>query len=370
MTTERAAMSARFGLALLLAAMAASSSGCAALGANVNPARLERLGRSPHFRDGEFVNVVPTEVIKASTWEVLKGWVAGSEDRVPEKPLPVASDTAAVLAHPPSSALRVTWLGHSTVLVELEGKRVLTDPFFSERASPAPIAGPARFFPSPVSMDELPPLDVVVISHDHFDHLDYETIRKLATKDVTFVVPLGVGNHLEKWGVAPARIRELDWWDQVVAAGLTFVATPSRHFSGRSLARNVTLWASFVIRGQEHRVFFGGDGGLFDGFAEIGRREGPFDLTLLEIGASDPMWGDIHLGPVNALAAHAMLGGRLLLPIHWATFNLGRHAWYQPGEVLAKEATSSGAQVSFPAPGQSFEPLLAVPSERWWEKAR
>ncbi|MBI5542379.1 MAG: MBL fold metallo-hydrolase [Deltaproteobacteria bacterium] len=336
----------------------------------MHAARLEHYRRSPNFKDGQFVNPLATEVTKASTGDVLAAWFRSDAETVPHKPLPVATDTAAVLARPPASAIRVTWIGHSTVLLELEGRRILTDPIFADRASPTALLGPKRFSPPAVALEQLPPLDAVVISHDHFDHLDWSTIRELAKGSVPFVVPLGVAAHLEKWGVAPERIRELDWWEQTSVAGLTFVAVPARHFSGRTLERNTTLWAAWVIKGRVHRAFFGGDGGLFDGFAEIGRREGPFDLTLLEIGASNPLWGDIHLGPTNALRAHAMLRGRLLLPIHWATFDLGLHAWYLPGEVLAREAEQAGVRVAFPAPGEPFEPLLMVPTAHWWEQAR
>jgi L-ascorbate metabolism protein UlaG (beta-lactamase superfamily) len=271
---------------------------------------------------------------------------------------------------PPPSGLRVTWLGHSTTLIEIEGRRFLTDPVFGKRASPSTLAGPARFFAPPLPLERLPEVDAVLISHDHYDHLDYRTLLALAKTRARFVVPLGVGAHLERWGVIRDRIDELDWWERVRIAGVELVAAPTRHFSGRGVAdRNSTLWTSWALLGSERRVYFGGDSGPGKGFAEIGERLGPFDLTMLEIGASDPMWPLIHLGPAAALEAHQALRGRVLLPIHWATFNLALHAWFEPGEELAAGAAKAGARVAFPRPGESFEPTGAIPEAKWWSPA-
>ena len=218
-------------------------------------------------------------------------------------------------------------------------------------------------------MTALPPLDAVLISHDHYDHLDYPTIRVLAKRDVPFVAPLGVGAHLEWWGIAPERITELDWWEttEVRGGGPLITATPAQHFSGRTPAtRNHTLWASYVIEGPEQRVFFGGDSGMMPGFASIGERFRPFDLVCLEIGAYHPAWGDIHLGPANALAALDALGGGPLLPIHWATFDLATHRWDQPVEVLMEAGRESGAELLTPPLGEPTEPRLEEGPRLWW----
>ena len=237
--------------------------------------------------------------------------------------------------------MRATWLGHSTVLIEIDGWRVLTDPVWGPRASPSRFLGPKRFQPVPVALRELPPLDAVIVSHDHYDHLDYTTMRLMRKASVPIITSLGVGAHLEAFGIAPERIVELDWWEshRVPGTDLTLTAGPSQHFSGRGLKDgNKTLWSSFVIQSQRHRVFFSGDTGPTPQHAEIRERLGPFDLVMLEVGAWHPAWGNIHLGPANALAAHTLLGGGPLLPVHWGTFNLALHPWDEPAETLLELA--------------------------------
>ena len=267
----------------------------------------------------------------------------GGERRVPRGPLQSMSPLE-TWGKRTDTGLRATWLGHSTVLIEIDGLRVLTDPVWGPRASPSRFAGPKRFQPVPVPLRALPPVDVVIVSHDHYDHLDYPTIRELAKRDVPFVTSLGVGAHLEAWGVRPERIVELDWWEshRLPNAGLTVTAAPSQHFSGRGMKdRNSTLWSSMVIRTERHAVFFGGDGGLTNEYQVVRERLGPFDLVMLEVGAFHPAWGDIHLGPANALKALAMLGGGAFLPVHWGTFCLAMHAWDQPAEELLELAPKS-----------------------------
>jgi L-ascorbate metabolism protein UlaG (beta-lactamase superfamily) len=221
----------------------------------------------------------------------------------------------------------------------------------------------------PVPLRALPPVDVVVISHDHYDHLDYPTIRELARQDVPFVTSLGVGAHLEAWGVAPARITELDWWEShtLPNADLTVTAAPSQHFSGRGLKdRNATLWSSLVIRSRRHAVFFSGDTGLTTEYATIRERLGPFDLVMLEVGAFHPSWGHIHLGPENALEALDLLGGGAFLPVHWGTFSLAMHAWDQPAETLLALAPKRGVQLVMPRLGEPVEPAHAERATPWW----
>jgi L-ascorbate metabolism protein UlaG (beta-lactamase superfamily) len=266
--------------------------------------------------------------------------------------------------------LRVTWLGHSTLLIEIDGVRILTDPVWGPRASPSALLGPKRFQPVPVTLREMPPVDVVVVSHDHYDHLDYPTIRALAKTNVPFVTSLGVGAHLEYWGVQAERITELDWWEshRVPETDAVLTAAPSQHFSGRGLKdRNATLWSSFAIRSPGHSVFFSGDTGLTTEYRSIRDRLGPFDLVMLEIGAFYPAWGDIHLGPENALAAHAMLGG-VFMPVHWGTFALAMHAWDQPAERLLELAAQSGARLLMPLLGQPVEPAHAELVKPWWRE--
>ena len=328
--------------------------------------RLERIAASPRWDGERFRNTraTPRGNVPMPT---LKDFLCGGERRVPQRPLPTANPLQ-VWPRVPQSGLRATWLGHSTVLLEIGGWRVLTDPVWGPRASPSPFIGPRRFQPVPVSMSELPKLDVVLVSHDHYDHLDFTTMRLLRRVNVPIVTSLGVGAHLEAFGIAAERIVELDWWEthRVPGTDLTLSATPSQHFSGRGLKDgNRTLWSSWVIGTQRHRVFFSGDTGLTPEYAETRTRFGPFDLVMLEIGAFHPAWGNIHLGPENALAAHALLGGGPLLPIHWGTFNLALHPWDEPAETLLRLAPAS-TPLLLPRLGQPIEPTHEIPHEAWW----
>jgi L-ascorbate metabolism protein UlaG (beta-lactamase superfamily) len=298
----------------------------------------------------------------------LKDFLCGGERRVPQSPLPSLSPLEP-WRRAPQSGLRATWLGHSTVMLEIDGWRVLTDPVWGPRASPSRFIGPKRFQPVPVAMSELPRLDVVLLSHDHYDHLDFTTMRLLRRVNVPIVTSLGVGMHLEAFGIAAERIVELDWWEthRVPGTDLTLTATPSQHFSGRGLKDgNKTLWSSWVLATQRHRVFFSGDTGLTPEYAQIHARFGAFDLVMLEIGAFHPAWSGIHLGPENALAAHTLLGGGPLLPIHWGTFNLALHPWDEPVETLLRLAPKSDARLLLPKLGEPIEPVHELPLETWW----
>ena len=257
------------------------------------------------------------------------------------------------------------------MLIEIDGKRILTDPVWSERASFSSFIGPKRFFAPPLRLDELPPLDAVLLSHDHYDHLDKETIKFFKDKTVPFYCSQGVCIHLEKWGIKKNFITELDWGDSVmINSDIVLTATPSRHFSGRGvIGRNETLWSSFVIKGPEHNIFFGADSGWFPGFADIGDTYGPFDLTMLEIGAYGKYWADIHMGPDNATNANIALKGKIMMPIHWGTFNLAPHAWYEPIEQLLGYAKEKDITLFVPEPGKPTEVKPDFISG-WWEKYR
>ena len=346
------------------------------LGAAPEGERLARIRRSPNYRDGAFRNQDTTRMaVDGSTWQTLRQWLGGHEQRVPPAPLPVVTLSRADFERPPASGLRATWLGHSTVLVEIDGARVLFDPVWGRRASPSSLIGPRRFHAPPLPLDQLPPLDAVVASHDHYDHLDRDVVRALvrseAQSKARFVVPLGVGAHLERWGVAPERITELDWSEATTVGPLTLTATPARHFSGRGLSdRNHTLWASWSVAGPRHRVFHSGDTGPFSGFGAIGTEHGPFDLTLVKIGAYGETWPDIHLTPEQAVDANAKLRGALLLPIHWGTFNLAFHAWDEPAERVVAAAGAAGAPIVMPRPGESIEPAQAPAVRLWWREGR
>ena len=333
--------------------------------------RLERMRDSPLWDGTGFRNrhpVLPGLRDTAAPRPTLGEFLCGGPRRVPGGPLP-ALDPRDAWRTPPDTGLRATWLGHSTVLVEIGGLRVLTDPVWGPRASPSRLVGPRRFQPVPVALKSMPTIDLVVISHDHYDHLDSPTIRALARSEVPFVTTLGVGAHLEAWGIAPQRITELDWWQSHRLPGteLSITAAPSQHFSGRGLKdRNATLWSAMVLRSPRHAVFFSGDTGLTTEYADIARRLGPFDLVMLEVGAFHPSWGDIHLGPANALKALELLGGGAFLPVHWGTFSLALHDWDDPAETLLRLAPGSGARLLMPRLGEAVEPARAEAVTPWW----
>ena len=352
------------GLVLLLFAVGLADA-WAALGSRPSGARLERATRSPQYRDGMFVDTIPR--VEPDFWAVLMRWLRGTEHSAPSRAVPIVARSARDFGPASANGLRITWFGHSTLLVEMDGQRLLLDPVWGRRCSPSRFMGPERFHPPPLPLASLPAVDAVLISHDHYDHLDYPTIVELsARKNVQFVVPLGVGAHLEYWGIDASRIRELDWWQETMLGSLKLVATPARHFSGRGLGKDVTLWSGWAAIGPKHRVYYSGDTAMFEGFAQIGERFGPFDATMIEVGAYDAMWADVHLGPEQAVAAHREVRGGVLIPVHWGTFDLALHSWTEPAERVLRAARTAGVTVAIPRPGQSVDALAVPAVERWW----
>ncbi|MEM1349841.1 MAG: MBL fold metallo-hydrolase, partial [Myxococcota bacterium] len=325
--------------------------------------RLARMEASPNSKDGVFVN---KQNMYNDVWGALTSASSMSEYAEATGPLPVYPDTAKELATPPNGT-RITWLGHSTVLMELAGKRVLSDPIFGPSPSPIEAFGPARWYAPPLALHELRDVDIVLISHDHYDHLDYPTIAAMRDWEVKFVTPLGIGAHLEYWGVAPERIVELDWWEEYELGDLRIAATPARHASGRQAFDQMrTQWAGYALIGPKHRIMFSGDTGLFDDMANIGERYGPFDLVMIEVGAYHETWPDWHIGPEQAMVAHEMMRGKLFMPIHIGLFNLALHGWTEPMERLWVAATKRGVDFTVPRPGQPFLIGDAPKPERWW----
>jgi len=341
----------------------------ASLGGRVRGARLERARRSPQFAGGKFRNRETSRMITGSYRQMLRRQFFGKEQRSPVRPVPVVKRTRQDYMTQPATGLRATWIGWASVLVEIDGRIVLTDPVWSERCSPSTLIGPKRFHAPPIALEELPSIDVVVISHDHYDHLDMPAVRTLAARGTHFAVPLGVGAHLERWGVPADQIHELDWNETLELHGLSITATPARHYSGRNPRHNSeTLWASWVVKGPRHRFFFSGDSGYSEQFKAIGSAYGPFDLTLIKIGASDPTWSEIHMTPEEAVQTNADVGGRVMLPVHWATFNLAFHAWRDPADRAVAAAKKAGVTLVVPKPGAFVEPGAGVAAvDVWWD---
>jgi L-ascorbate metabolism protein UlaG (beta-lactamase superfamily) len=322
---------------------------------------------SPQFADGKFHNAKPVHRAGfMDTMRIMWNFAFHKPDNtVPAAPIPVQALTNAQLkAAPDNSLFR---LGHSTLLMKIHNEFFLTDPVFSERASPVQWAGPKRFHETPISIDELPPIKAVILSHDHYDHLDHAAILKLAAKTEHFITPLGVGDTLIAWGVGAAKVQQLDWWESTVVRGVKLVATPAQHFSGRGLTDgNKTLWASWVIEHQDLRVFFSGDTGYFDGFKAIGDKYGPFDLTMVETGAYDKQWPDVHMQPEQTLQAHIDLRGKMLMPVHNGTFDLGMHAWHEPFDRIMVLAQGKNIPLATPQMGEMLSMKQPHEGQRWW----
>ena len=317
-------------------------------------------------RDSRFRGKAPTpsfSELAAATWEFL----FTRNNRTPDVSLPRERVDLAHFQSSGDNQLNVTWLGHSSLMLNIDGFKILMDPVFQKRVS---ILGPTRFNGEvPVDLERLPVLDAIIISHDHYDHLNKYSLRQLQSKTRQFIVPLRVGDRLADWGIPREKIVELDWWEEMYLDGkLRIAATPAQHFSGRGLTdRNKTLWASWVVTGPHHNIFFSGDSGYFEGFKQIGRKYGPFDMTFLECGAYNEAWHPVHMFPEETVQAHLDLGGGLLHPIHWATFNLSLHAWYEPMERLAAAAEKAGIQAVTPIVGTTTVFGRPVTTSKWWQ---
>lgn len=360
--------SALFGMSLLLPFVGGCKGGEDARREELS--RDARLVKSAQWREGRFHNPQP---LWMNNFKALLSMFSGSEHAAPKDAVAVATGVRESLLDAPEGGLRATWLGHSSVLLELAGSRLLIDPVWGERSSPVSFAGPKRWYAPPLAMKDVPSLDAVLISHDHYDHLDRGSIEALKERTQRFIVPLGVGALLEKWGVSADKITELDWWESTRLGRIQIHATPARHASGRDLFlrdKDRRLWCGYALVAEDARVYYSGDSGMQDAFAEIGRRLGPFDLTMIEVGEYAQEWPDWHAGPEQAVEAHRLVRGRVMLPVHWGLFELSNHGWTEPIERTLAAAGKHSVLVATPRPGQPVTPLAAkaLPREPWWPK--
>jgi L-ascorbate metabolism protein UlaG (beta-lactamase superfamily) len=333
-------------------------------------ARLSKIEDSPQYKDGKFnamgnaLNMSFTDYV-STTWDFL----FTRNHRTPDTELPVKQVDLSHFNNRARDQLNATWLGHSSLMINIDGYKILIDPVFEKRVS---VFGPTRFNGDlPLDIRQIPNIDAVIISHDHYDHLNKYSVQRLIDKSDKFIVPLAVGARLIDWGVPPGKIVELDWWQEYqLDQKLMVAATPAQHFSGRGITdRNKTLWASWVIKTPAHNLFFSGDSGYFGGFKQIGDRYGPFDMTFMECGAYGESWPKVHMFPEQTVQAHVDLKGIVLHPIHWATFNLALHPWYEPMVRLTAAAGFKNVKIATPLVGQTTVYSRRIPAARWWEPA-
>jgi len=360
-------------LAVLLVAGVAFANLSPELGGKPTKAQRAAYVKTGRYVDGEFKNLVPTAMMTGegsmfgTLWRFL---FAKTPDAAPPGPLPTQPLDSLSITRKTTDMVRVTWFGHSASLVEIAGQNILLDPMLSVKMGPLSWVTPKRYNPSvAITAEQLPPIAAVLVSHDHYDHLDYKTIQRIKDKVGHFYVPLGVGAHLLAWGVAPEKVQELDWNDSVQLPGLTIVSTPARHFSGRGLTnRNSTSWSSWVLKTPTKRVFYSGDGGYAPHFATIGQQHGPFDLALMECGQYDAQWAQIHMLPEQSVQAALDVRARVMLPVHWGAFTEAHHAWNESVKRATAAAALKFLPITTPELGQPITLGAGpLPQARWWE---
>lgn len=326
--------------------------------------------KTGHYQEGEFINLLETKM-DMDMLETTKEWLNGGENRTPSRNIEVEKVTASEISSTPDSITQLMWFGHSAFLLQIDGKKILLDPMLGENPSPHPLLSAKRYSKElPIKVEDLPYIDAVIFSHDHYDHLDYQSVVALKDKVGKFFVPLGLDNHLVSWGVKAENIEALDWWQETALDGIKLALAPARHFSGRGLTdRNATLWGSWIIEGAQEKIYFSGDGGYGTHFKEIGERYGPFDLSLMECGQYNKRWKLIHMMPEETVQAAIDLQSKRFMPIHWGAFTLSLHSWTDPVERASVYAQEKNIPITTPKIGEVFQVGDAIyPTLAWWEE--
>lgn len=328
---------------------------------------LEKLKQSPNYKNGSFQNLSPTPMKpeEISYWKMSKEFFKKHPDTAPPAKLPFVKTDLKKLN---STEAVIVWFGHSSYFIRLENKNFLVDPVFSGNA--APVSFMVKAFPgsNEYRAEDMPPIDYLILTHDHYDHLDFQTILKLKNKVNKIYCSLGISSHLKYWGVDESKITEMDWWQsEQLDSAIRLTATPARHFSGRGIKRGQTLWSSFILKTTAFNLYLGGDSGYDSHFKEIGAKYGPFDLAILESGQYNTMWPLIHMMPEETVQAAVDLKAKALLPVHWGKFKLGMHPWNEPIKRVLKKAKALNLAVASPKIGEPV--ILSHPTEEtnWWE---
>lgn len=328
--------------------------------------RADLLKTAPNFKDSHFHNTLKER--PSDLWVNLKDFW-NSIDKFPPSPFPQVKPQ---YLETPRQGLHAVWFGHASVLVEIDGHRVFFDPVLSDFAFPVKSVAPQRQNPPPLSLEELPTIDAVVISHDHYDHLDMKTLKHLAKQGTMFFVGLGVGAHLEKWNIPLEQIKEMKWGDSISLKGLTINCTEARHYSGRKAMSMDTLWTSWVIQGEKHTVFHSGDSGYSEHFKLIGDQFPNIDISLIKVGdyGLDLAWQDIHMVPESSIQAHIDLGAKVMIPIHWGVFILSNHSWNEPIERALAASKEKGIELVTPKLGEEVIFGKTFKNELWWRNLK
>lgn len=340
-------------------------------GGSPDKEKMAQYEKLPYFSEGKFSNLIQTEMSMSigKTITMLPEFFKNDPARVPGFEIPVQKRDSLELVE---NALptRLIWFGHSAFLLQIEGLNILIDPMLGKVPAPNPLLGKARFSGElPIEIEKLPQIDLMIISHDHYDHLDYGSIQKLKSKTKAFYVPLGVGAHFKRWGVPESQIIEMKWWDEAKVADIKLVFAPSRHFSGRGINnRFSTLWGSWIIQGNKDNIYFSGDGGYGPHFKEIGEKYGPFDFAMLECGQYNENWKEIHMSPEETAMAGIDLQAQVGMPIHWGAFSLAMHSWTDPVERVTKKAQELGLPLALPKIGEFIELGQIPQNDPWWQK--